>query len=71
MEDPVDKIGLLDFRNVTTWPLQEQGRNQAKEVLEQGEGTGFMALKEWQKQTKESQADYDGSFLKYLRAFLP
>lgn len=48
MEDPVDRIGLLDFRNVTTWPLQEQGRNQAKEVLEQGEGTGFRALKEWQ-----------------------
>ena len=26
MEDPVDTIGLLDFRNQTTWPLQEQGR---------------------------------------------
>lgn len=71
MENPVDWLGLLDFRNVTTWPLQEQGRNQAKEMLQMGEGAGFRALKDWQEETKEVQAEYDGSFMKYLRSLMP
>jgi len=70
MEDPVDTIGLLDFRNVTTWPLQEQGRKQAKEMLEMGEGTGFRALKDWREASNELQAKHDGSFLSYLRSYL-
>lgn len=71
MEDPVDTIGLLDFRNQTTWPLQEQGRKQAKEMLELGEGTGFRALKEWQEASKDFKQEYDDSFMTYLRSFLP
>lgn len=67
----MDTVGLLDFRNETTWPLQEQGRNQAKETLQMGEGTGFRALKDWQQASKEIQVEYEGSFIKYLRSFLP
>ena len=71
MEDPIDTLGLLDFRNETTWPLQEQGRKQAQEMLQLGEGTGFRALKDWREAPKEMQTEFDGNFFNYLRSFMP
>ena len=41
-------MDLLDFRNSTTWPFQEKGREDAKQGLMMGEGTGFKALEDWQ-----------------------
>ena len=69
-DNTVGTLGLLDFRNQTTWPLQEYGREQAKEVLQMGEGTGFRALKDWQEAPEEMHEQYEGSFIKYLRSFL-
>ena len=35
---------LLNFNNSTTWPLQEQGRKDAQDMLKIGEGVAFKAL---------------------------
>ena len=46
-EDAIFSPAVLDFRNETTWPMQENGREQAKKVMQMGEGTGFKALEDW------------------------
>ena len=61
---------VLDFRNSTTWPMQEQGREQAKQALQLGEGTAFDALNIWMADEKAMESKW-GDFAKYLRSFLP
>ena len=46
-EFPAHWLECLDFNNSTTWPLQEQGRQDAKEMLQIGEGVAFKALETW------------------------
>ena len=63
-------LDLLDFRNETTWKFQEEGRNQAKETLEMGEGTGFRALSDWVSDRDGMKQEW-GTFGNYLKSFLP
>ena len=37
----------LEFNNETTWPIQEEGRKDAKDALAQEHGKSFMHLAEW------------------------
>ena len=63
-------MDLLDFRNSTTWPFQETGREQAKQVMKMGEGTGFKLLEEWEEAPKGMEAKW-GSFNDYYLSFMP
>ena len=42
----------LDFGNSTTWPLQEEGREDAQKALEDGEGVEFLRLEQWDKENE-------------------
>ena len=70
MEEPLSIIGSLDFRNETTWPLQESGRSSAQQSLDLGEGTGFEKLMDWIDDMPHLEAEY-GDFGTYLKSFLP
>ena len=37
----------LEFSNAATWPLQEEGRQNAKDMLTKDQGFGFKKLEEW------------------------
>jgi len=61
----------LDFRNETTWPLQEQGRDLAKSVLEATEQgfDGFLLLDNWSSNETLMRQTY-GSFGAYYTSVL-
>mmetsp|Transcript_9322 Transcript_9322/g.11411 ORF Transcript_9322/g.11411 Transcript_9322/m.11411 type:complete len:170 (-) Transcript_9322:145-654(-) len=69
-EHPATGPWLLDFRNSTTYLLQEQGRQDAQEILQLGEGTAFQAMRDWMDDERAMEAKY-GDFMSYLRTFLP
>ena len=52
---------IFDFRNVTTWPLQEEGRQDAKNMLDVSERgfDGFQLLKDWDLDFMDVRAKYD------------
>ena len=69
-EDAIFSPKVLDFRNETTWPMQEDGREQAKKVLQMGEGTGFKALEDWEADPEGMEEKW-GSFKDYYHSFMP
>jgi hypothetical protein len=40
-------VNELEFSNEATWPLQEEGRQNARDMLLKEEGFGFKKLQEW------------------------
>jgi len=66
---PVGWLELLDFRNETTWPMQEHGRDQAQQAMQQGDGFGFKALDEW-KSDERTLTEKWGTFAKYLKSLI-
>ena len=69
-QDPLHGRELLDFRNETTYPLQQDGRAQAKDLLSLGKGTGFRAIKDWVADREAMQEEW-GDFGNYLWSFMP
>ena len=59
-----DLPGDLDFRNSTTWCLQELGRRDAKTMLDLGQGKIRQTLDEWYEK-KDIQKEYP-NFRDYL-----
>jgi len=51
-EQKVTSNNPLKFTNETTWPLQEEGRKDAMDALEEGEQVGFVRLEEWVKENE-------------------
>ena len=69
-EYPSSLHDCLDFNNSTTWPLQEQGRQDAQEMLKLGEGKGFQALDLWMDDEPAMEKKW-GSFMNFVRSFMP
>ena len=61
---------MINFNNSTTWPLQEHGREQAKDILELPEGAAFDALEDWLEDEPGNRAKW-GSFMDFVRSNLP
>ena len=57
---------LLDFRNETTWCLQEAGRSDAQKILSE---TGMLNLKDLNQQPKLKQEHKDTSILAKIQGF--
>jgi hypothetical protein len=64
-------INLLNFSNHTTWPMQENGREDAQTCLAQGDTCGFgdldALIKEHEQDHKDSSV---GAFATYLAGLL-
>ena len=68
-QEPLGGAELLDFRNETTWPQQEFGRQQAKDMLGLGENfNGFKTLQDWN-DNQESLGKEFKSFSDYFHSF--
>jgi len=69
-EFPTSALECLDFNNSTTWPLQEQGQQDAQEILQLGEGTVFHALDLWMDDEPAMEAKWE-KFMNFVRSFTP
>ena len=70
LQEPTTGKQLLDFNNSTTWELQEQGRQDASDMLKLGEGKAFEALDDWMDDKDDLQKKWN-SFSDYLRSLVP
>lgn len=61
---------MLNFDNSTTWPLQEQGRKQAQDMLKLEEGVVFDALDTWLDNEVAMIAKW-GTFKAYIDSLYP
>ena len=62
-------LRLLDFRNETTWPMQQNGRDDSQTALDYGPGFGFDTLNIFIEEHKYLLDDFSGD-VRQLSIFL-
>jgi hypothetical protein len=62
-------LRLLDFRNETTWPMQQNGRDDSQTALDYGPGFGFDTLNIFIEEHKYLLNDFSGD-VRQLSIFL-